>query len=43
MAGVRKLVVRYGYLVYYAVDEVEQEISILAIRHSSQARDYDNR
>ena len=41
--GVRKLVVRYDYLVYYIVDEVEQEISILAVRHSAQARAHDDR
>lgn len=37
--GVRKLVMRrYGYLVYYFVDEGQDEIAVLAIRHPSRGR-----
>ena len=35
--GVRKLVARrYGYVIYYLVDEVAQEIVILAIQHPAR-------
>ena len=37
--GVRKLVTRrYGYLVYYRVEEEQAEIAVLAIRHPARAR-----
>jgi plasmid stabilization system protein ParE len=37
--GVRKLVTRrFGYLVYYSIDEPAAEIVILAIRHPARAR-----
>jgi toxin ParE1/3/4 len=35
--GVRVLpIVRYPYLIFYAVDEAAQEIHILRVRHSAQ-------
>ena len=35
--GIRVLpIVRYPYLVFYAVDEAAQEVQILRVRHSSQ-------
>lgn len=35
--GVRELpIVRYPYIVFYAVDEVAQEVHILRVRHTSQ-------
>jgi toxin ParE1/3/4 len=41
VAGVRKLVTRkYPYLVYYAVDEMNEEIIILTIQHPARERDY---
>ena len=39
--GVRKLVVRrYPYLVYYTVNELDEEVVVLSIRHSSQRRGF---
>ena len=41
--GVRKLVTsRYRYLVYYMIDEREEEIVILTIQHPSRSREYRN-
>jgi toxin ParE1/3/4 len=41
--GVRKFVTRrYGYLVYYTVDETAEEIVILSIRHSAQSREHED-
>ncbi len=35
--GIRELpVVRYPYIVFYAVDDVAQEVHILRVRHTSQ-------
>jgi toxin ParE1/3/4 len=37
--GVRKLVTRrYGYLIYYSINEPAAEIVILAVRHPARAR-----
>jgi toxin ParE1/3/4 len=42
--GVRKLVTRrYPYLVYYVLDEAEQEIVILTIRHPAREREFEDR
>ena len=39
--GVRKIVTRrYPYLVYYTVDEGEQEVIVVAIRHPGRRREY---
>lgn len=39
--GVRRLVThRYRYLVYYIVDEAEDEIVILNVKHPAQEREY---
>lgn len=41
--GVRKFVTpRYGYLVYYSLDEVHGEIAILSVRHPARERDLDD-
>ena|ERR1700679_258697 len=41
--GVRKLVTRrFGYLVYYSINEAAAEIVVLTIRHSAQARPIDD-
>ena len=41
--GVRKHVTpRYAYLVYYTIDEVEEEIIILSVKHSAQKREHDD-
>lgn len=41
--GVRKLVTtKYAYLIYYAVDEAEDTIVILSIRHPAQEREYED-
>ncbi len=41
--GVRKFVTRrYGYLVYYVLDETAEEIVILSIRHSAQSREHED-
>jgi plasmid stabilization system protein ParE len=40
-ASVRKIVTRrYGYLVYYAVDEAAGEIVVLNVKHPASRRDY---
>jgi toxin ParE1/3/4 len=42
--GVRKHVARkYGYLVYYAIDDAAAEVVILAIRHPSRDRAFQDR
>lgn len=42
--GVRKFVTpRYGYLIYYLVDEAADEIVILAVKHPARERDYEDR
>src|SRR5260370_21338787 len=39
--GVRKLVtLKYGYLVYYAVDQANEEIAILTIQHPARRREF---
>ena len=39
--GVRKLVTRrYGYLAYYALDELAEEIVILTIQHPARDRPF---
>jgi addiction module RelE/StbE family toxin len=39
--GVRKLVVRrYPYLIYYALEEAEDEIVVIAIQHSARRREF---
>ena len=41
--GVRKLVTRrYGYLLYYTVDETTDEIVILSIKHPAQRGEHSN-
>jgi toxin ParE1/3/4 len=43
VGGVRKLVTRkYRYLVYYSVDERQQEVAILAIRHPAREREFED-
>ena len=38
--GARKLVTpRYGYLIYYLVDQVAGEIVIVSVKHPAQARE----
>jgi plasmid stabilization system protein ParE len=37
--GVRKFVAhRYGYVIYYAIDTVADELVVLSVRHSAQRR-----
>ena len=39
--GVRKIVTRkYGYLVYYTVDETAGEVIIVNVKHPAQRRDH---
>jgi plasmid stabilization system protein ParE len=39
--GVRKLVTRrYGYIIYYVVDDAAEEVAVLTIRHSARARPF---
>lgn len=41
--GVRKLVTRrYAYLVYYTVDDAEDEIIILNVKHPAQRREHED-
>lgn len=41
VAGVRKLITRkYGYLVYYSVDQTAGEIAILSVQHPKREREY---
>jgi plasmid stabilization system protein ParE len=43
MENVRRLVSRrYGYLIYYAVDEVAEEIVVLNIKHPARRREHDD-
>jgi toxin ParE1/3/4 len=42
-AGVRRFVVRrYGYLVYYIVDEAAEEIVVLNVKHPSRRREHED-
>ena len=42
--GVRKIVTsRYGYLIYYRVDEEQDELVILSIRHPAEEREQRDR
>lgn len=42
--SVRKFVTpRYGYLIYYVVDEASEEVVILAVKHPARERDYEDR
>jgi plasmid stabilization system protein ParE len=42
-AGVRKLVTRkYGYLIYYVVDEAAEEITILSVKHKAREREHND-
>jgi len=39
--GVRKFVTpRYAYLIYYAIEEVEEEVIIITVKHSAQQREF---
>jgi len=41
--GVRKFVTRkYGYLVYYLVDDDAEEIIVLSVNHAAQRREHDD-
>ena len=41
--GIRKLVIpRYGYLIYYSIDEDAEEIVILSIKHPAREREYED-
>ena len=41
--GVRKLVTRkYGYLVYYTVNETAEEIVILNVKHPARGREHED-
>jgi toxin ParE1/3/4 len=41
--GVRRFVTRkYGYLVYYTVDDVAEEIVILNVKHPAQRREHED-
>jgi toxin ParE1/3/4 len=41
--GVRKFVTgKYGYLVYYTVDDSAEEIIILSIKHAAQRREHED-
>jgi toxin ParE1/3/4 len=41
VGGVRKLVTRrYGYLVYYSIDETADELSVLTIQHPARERPF---
>ncbi|MCB1541996.1 MAG: type II toxin-antitoxin system RelE/ParE family toxin [Rhodoblastus sp.] len=41
--GIRKFVTpRFGYLIYYAVDEEAGEIVVLAVKHPAQRRAFDD-
>lgn len=40
-SGVRKLVtLRYPYLVYYTLDEAEEVITIISVKHPAQRREH---
>lgn len=41
--GVRKLVTRrYGYLIYYVIDDVAEEIVILNVKHPARRRGHED-
>ena len=41
--GVRKFVTpRYGYLVYYSLDDVHDEVALLSVRHPARERERDD-
>jgi len=41
--GVRKFITpRYAYVIYYAIDQAEQEIVILSVNHFAQKREHDD-
>lgn len=41
--GVRKLVTRkYAYLIYYAINEVADELIVLSVKHPSQEREHED-
>jgi toxin ParE1/3/4 len=41
--GVRRFVVpRYGYLVYYTVDETAEEIVIVSVNHPARRREHED-
>ena len=41
--GVRRFVVpKYGYLVYYTLDETAEEIAILNVKHPARRREYED-
>lgn len=41
--GVRKFVTRrYAYLIYYQIDQSEDEIVVLSIRHPARRREYED-
>jgi toxin ParE1/3/4 len=41
--GVRKLVTRkFGYLIYYTVDEAAEEIVILNVKHPARRREHED-
>ncbi len=41
--GVRKLVTRkYSYIIYYALDQIADEIVVLTIQHPAREREYEN-
>ncbi len=42
-AGVRKFVTRkYGYLIYYMIDDSAEELVILNVKHSAQRREHED-
>lgn len=41
--GIRSVVTRrYGYVVYYSVDEANEEVIVIAIQHPARDRDDEN-
>lgn len=41
--GIRKLVTpKYGYLIYYVIDETAEELIILNVKHPAQKRDHED-
>ena len=44
VVGVRKHVTRrYGYLVYYTIDDAAGEVQVLAIQHPARERSFQDR
>ena len=42
--GVRKMVTRrYGYVIYYLVDQPHDELIVLSVKHGAQAREHEDR